>query len=41
MLKIKFKQNPDFSIKEYNVIFEFTHVNIRTYPRSKKISIDQ
>ena len=34
--KIKIKQNPGYARKEYNVIFEHIHQNIRAYPRSKK-----
>ena len=41
LLKIKIKQNPGCLNKEYNAIFEHIQLNIRAYPRSKKICIDQ
>ena len=41
LLKIKIKQNPGSLNKEHNAIFEHIHLNIRAYPRSKKICIDQ
>ena len=40
-VKIKIKQNPGCPNKEYNKIYEHINQNIRTYPKSKKICIDQ
>ena len=41
LLKIKIKQNTVSPNKEYNAIFKPIPQNIRAYPRSKKICIDQ
>ena len=41
LLKIKIKQNPGCPNKHYNVVFKHFRQNIRAYPRSKKICIDQ
>ena len=41
LLKIKIQQNPSYPRKEHNTIFKHIHQNIRAYPRSKKICIDQ
>ena len=35
LLKIKIKQNPGCLNKEYNAIFEYIHLEIKAYPRSK------
>ena len=40
-LKIKIKQKPGFPKKEYNPMFKHILWNIRAYPKSKKICIDQ
>ena len=41
LLKIEIKQNPGCLNKEYNAIFQHIQLNIRAYPRSKKICFDQ
>ena len=41
LLKIKIQQNASYPRKEHNTIFKHIHQNIRAYPRSKKICIDQ
>ena len=41
LLKTEIKQNPGWPNEECNAIIEHIYRNIRTYLRSKKISIDQ
>ena len=40
LVKIKIKQNLGSLNKEYNVIFEQIHQNIRVFPRTKKSALN-